>query len=464
MVKQSGEKTMPYPCLGEAYGRRSLKFGRADAGEQGTKEGETMRGLRRDLLIAAVTVITSQFYLNFTLENFRFSASAILLPTLIILLGRQSCAWVTGSVTACMVMGARTLQSWVLGNTLRAAAEQNFPAALFYLSYGVIFYGFSHIGRERSVPSLVCCLFCSDFFSNLLEFTVRMEGKWSSADTYGTLFFIAILRTVLACSVLLLVKQYQLLVMREEHEQRYQRLFLLITGLKTEICFMQKNSEEVEALMRNAYQLYERLEDRPEERKLALAIAKDVHEVKKDYLRIIRGIEESLKEQEETEDMHLRDLFRLLRGYCQQQIDEKQLDIELDLRCWHDFVTDKQWALMSVLKNLMINAMEALEQKGGKGYIHLLATQKGDSCVFLLEDNGTGISDKHIERIFDMGFSTKFDEKTGNIYRGVGLPGVKLTVEDLLGGTISVETRYGQYTRFRVRIPMEHLVKQEEPK
>jgi len=45
-------------------------------------------------------------------------------------------------------------------------------------------------------------------------------------------------------------------------------------------------------------------------------------------------------------------------------------------------------------------------------------------------DDGPGISEKNLPRVFQHGFSTKFDQITGNIYRGVGLSGVKSVVEE----------------------------------
>lgn len=58
----------------------------------------------------------------------------------------------------------------------------------------------------------------------------------------------------------------------------------MTTGLKNEVYFMRKNSEEIEGIMRNAYRLYETLKnlDLPEETKqTALSIARDVHEIKR---------------------------------------------------------------------------------------------------------------------------------------------------------------------------------------
>lgn len=74
-----------------------------------------------------------------------------------------------------------------------------------------------------------------------------------------------------------------------------------------------------------------------------------------------------------------------------------------------------------------------------------------------MEDNGPGISERHLPNIFEMGYSTKFDYKTGNIYRGVGLWGVRNTVEEQFKGTINVVSQPGKGTRFQVEIPAERL-------
>ena len=58
-----------------------------------------------------------------------------------------------------------------------------------------------------------------------------------------------------------------------------------------------------------------------------------------------------------------------------------------------------------------------------------------------------------LERVFQMGYSTKFDTKTGNIYRGMGLTGAKMSLEEELGGSIWVDSTPGERTTFWVRIP-----------
>ena len=76
-------------------------------------------------------------------------------------------------------------------------------------------------------------------------------------------------------------QQYRLLLTKADHESRYQRLFLMTTGLKTEIYLMHKNTEEIERVMSNAYKLYEQIleKDLPREmQQMGLEIARDVHE------------------------------------------------------------------------------------------------------------------------------------------------------------------------------------------
>ena len=81
----------------------------------------------------------------------------------------------------------------------------------------------------------------------------------------------------------------------------------------------------------------------------------------------------------------------------------------------------------------------------------------GPTQLLAVEDDGPGIREKHLPNIFEMGYSTKFDEKTGNIYRGVGLCGVKNAVEEQFKGSISVESKEGKGTKFLIEIPAETL-------
>ena len=422
-----------------------------------------MRGLRHPLLIGAAVVISSEFYLGFSIADFRFSAAAVLFPVLLSAFGEVRDACRTGTLTASMVFAARFLMDLAGGVSPVEAVSQNLPGAFFYLFYGLLF-GLMARGRgyfPTTVWAGISAFFC-DFLSNLLESILRIRDFPADREIYSALMLVALIRAFTASLLLGLIRRHQLLLTREEHERRYQRLFLMTTALKNELYFMQKNTEEIEGIMSNAYRLYERLEHESDNRTLALAIARDVHEVKKDYIRIMQGMKEELAAAEQQGTMRFQDLLRMLKSYCQHQIEQKGLRITLDFRCGHDFCTRDHYALMSVLKNLVVNAVEAIESGGGQGTILIREEKDGSSYRFTVEDDGPGISARHLDYIFTMGFSTKFDEKTGSIARGVGLPGVKMTVEEQLDGTIGVETRPGLCTRFTVLIPAARLEEANE--
>jgi len=71
-----------------------------------------------------------------------------------------------------------------------------------------------------------------------------------------------------------------------------------------------------------------------------------------------------------------------------------------------------------------------------------------DSFSVTVEDNGIGISDKYIDKIFDM-FYRATESSDGS---GLGLYIVKETV-DRLKGKIDVQSRPEEGTRFKVEFP-----------
>ena len=226
---------------------------------------------------------------------------------------------------------------------------------------------------------------------------------------------------------------------------------------------MKKNSEEIENVMGNAYRLYEQLSalDVSEEtKKMSLAIAKDVHEIKKDYLSIIKGMEKEITEDFDEKSMKFGDIITILEDTTHHLLESKNLKISLDFRCTDNFVTDEHYELMSILKNLVSNGAEAIESGETGDKISITQTFEGDNVVIRVADNGPGISKRHINNIFKMGYSTKFDTVTGDIYRGVGLYGVKATIEEKFGGTITVESTVGEGTEFIVTIPKNAVVTQ----
>lgn len=421
-----------------------------------------MKNWQRSLLIGGLVALASQLYWNVFVNGFRISTSVILLPVLLMTLGRNLHTIHTCTLTGCIVFLFRLTLMALRYVPVPTAPLQFLPNAVFYLCYGIIFHLI--VKNKHTVPynKLIFAIFCSDFLSNMVEILLQdsISGGVFTFTIMGYLLLIAVFRTLLAGLFLLAESQYRILLTKEEHENRYQRLFLMTTGLKNEVYFMRKNSEEIESVMSNAYRLYEKLSELEvpgEMKQMSLAIARDVHEIKKDYIRIIQGIEEEISEEYDEKRMSFQDLLQILEETTYHIIEAKELPVRLEFQCSDNFITQEHYELMAVLKNIVNNAIEAIASDVGKGTVRIEENLEDGIYIFRISDNGPGISPKHLPNIFKMGYSTKFDYKTGNIFRGVGLYGVKATVEEKFKGTIEVESTAGHGAVFTIRIPASSL-------
>jgi len=109
-----------------------------------------------------------------------------------------------------------------------------------------------------------------------------------------------------------------------------------------------------------------------------------------------------------------------------------------------------------VILNLITNSFYALNEKKKQSPDHYeptltISTKKiGDKIEICVGDNGTGISQKALDKIFQPFFTTK---PTG---QGTGL-GLSLSYDIITkshGGELKVETKEGEYTNFRIILPV----------
>lgn len=105
--------------------------------------------------------------------------------------------------------------------------------------------------------------------------------------------------------------------------------------------------------------------------------------------------------------------------------------------------------LKQILLNIIMNALQAMENGGGKLLVETAAAGSDYVC-FIIADNGPGIPAATIDRIFDRYFTTK---KPGE-GTGLGLFVTKSLIENM-GGKISVKSRIGGGTTFTVTLPVQ---------
>jgi PAS domain S-box-containing protein len=99
-----------------------------------------------------------------------------------------------------------------------------------------------------------------------------------------------------------------------------------------------------------------------------------------------------------------------------------------------------------VLDNLLTNALDALGGEGGA--ITLKTSAQGERVCVEVADTGRGMTPETLARIFEPFFSTKESGKGS----GLGLA-VATTLAEALGGAITVESKLGAGSRFRLWLP-----------
>lgn len=114
--------------------------------------------------------------------------------------------------------------------------------------------------------------------------------------------------------------------------------------------------------------------------------------------------------------------------------------------------------LMQVYINIIKNAKDVLlEKRKENRKIDIIINDDGENVITTICDNGGGIKDYIIDKIFDPYFSTK-EAKTGT---GLGLYMSKTIVEKHLGGSLSVDN-VNDGACFKIKIPIEADVKSTE--
>ncbi|WP_068673174.1 sensor histidine kinase [Oceanobacillus sp. Castelsardo] len=104
--------------------------------------------------------------------------------------------------------------------------------------------------------------------------------------------------------------------------------------------------------------------------------------------------------------------------------------------------------LITIVGNLLDNAMEAVkDSENERKEVIFFATDIGNDIIFEIADNGIGIPDSVVSKIFERGYSTK---NTKN--RGYGLAIVKEVINEL-EGQIEIQNKFNIGVVFTVYIP-----------
>ena len=101
--------------------------------------------------------------------------------------------------------------------------------------------------------------------------------------------------------------------------------------------------------------------------------------------------------------------------------------------------------LIRVVTNLVKNATQALNTVENKK-IEVTVSEKKDTIIIVISDNGKGIDDEDKDKIFEPKFTTKSSGM------GLGLPMVKNIIETY-NGTITFTTELNKGSVFKIILP-----------
>ncbi|MGF6376509.1 two-component system sensor histidine kinase YcbA [Clostridiales Family XIII bacterium PM5-7] len=426
-----------------------------------------MNKIKKTIVIAIFVSLAAQIRFELITDGFIIAMSVLVMSIFIYCyedLSPMYIAFCSGIFSPLFRMGIILVEGGAWKNT----AETVIPDMVFFFAYGMIYTLIYRIilNESKGIKSFPYVIFACDICSNLIELATRslLAGEMLiNVEVVAYLTAIAICRTILIQMILVALETYSNLLVKKEHDEEYRKLIVQASVLESEIYVMEKNAAEVEEIMKQAFQLYKSMEafDVPKElRQQSLDISKNAHEVKGDYQSVITILKDAFVDQFHQGRLSITDIISIEKTNLVAMIHKtgKSIEVQTKIKC--DFYVNQYFKMMSIIRNLLLNSTEALDEAGGTISITLKSNE--ENYVLVVRDNGKGIASEKMDAVFFEGYSTKFNEETGDIQRGIGLSLVKDYVEGTFQGEIQVESNEGEYTEFVVTFPEKIFQEVEE--
>jgi signal transduction histidine kinase len=174
--------------------------------------------------------------------------------------------------------------------------------------------------------------------------------------------------------------------------------------------------------------------------------------------RIVKGLRSYARS--DTSDVEVVDARRAIDeglGMLESVFAKSAVELETDF-CSEVALFDGDYGkLQQIITNLLTNARDAILENSDEGVIKVKVSTDHANVIIKVQDDGPGIAEGKLERIFDAFFTTK---KTGK-GTGLGLSIVDSLVTDM-GGAIDVESKVGVGTTFTMTFPLAEPAEREE--
>lgn len=143
----------------------------------------------------------------------------------------------------------------------------------------------------------------------------------------------------------------------------------------------------------------------------------------------------------------LEDVIMDVLSFTSKEAEYRSIEVSVDVADGIPEIESDRGRLQEIFLNLITNALAALKDGG---FLNIcIRNPEQDFVDISFNDNGHGIPQEDLERVFEPFFSTK----TGKGGTGLGLSITYGLVKEL-GGRIEVESKVGEGTTFRVSLPL----------
>ncbi len=172
-----------------------------------------------------------------------------------------------------------------------------------------------------------------------------------------------------------------------------------------------------------------------------------LHELVEDLLDLSRI--ESRQFSLSLENVDPRSLFRQVEGLFAERTERRKVTLTCEVSPEAGMVLADRRALERIVTNLVDNAVKY----AGEGkLVSVTAERRGERVAIAVKDNGPGIEKRHLSRLFERFYRVDSGRSRDLGGTGLGLSIVKHLV-DSMGGTVRVESRFGEGTTFTVVLP-----------
>lgn len=332
----------------------------------------------------------------------------------------------------------------------------HFPVFFYYLTYGGLFQ-LLNVPRYYTKPLVVGgCGVLLEVMASMAEMVIR-SGVADQAVGFDLwlLLEVAVVRSFFVLGFFNILLYRQAKIEEEQHKQQSEHMMMVVSGLYAEAVQLSKSMKDAEMVTKESYDLYRNIHELPvsERSSAVLGIASRVHEIKKDNQRIYAGLSQVISREGEATYLHVERIGKIVKQANEQYAAYLGKQIDIRLVCEGNHPPYPTYALLSVLNNLISNAVEAIEDKGR---IDLEVRERNGQVECKVTDNGRGVPEKMREMIFKHGYTSKFDS-SGEASTGIGLSYVQEVVEGM-SGSINLVDEEEKKTTFFVRIPQAKLV------